>query len=107
MANLTPIAVLSRAWYGASIEEFRNADPDAVFGTLAKNPDFDLVMAQKGAWLEQIAFLQNNLVGLTGTLFLEFNIPRMGSRVDAVLLVGPVVFVVEFKVGEAAFDRAS
>jgi hypothetical protein len=38
---------------------------------------------------------------------LEFNIPRMGSRVDAVLLIGPVVFVVEFKVGEAAFDRAA
>jgi len=57
--------------------------------------------------LEQIAFLQKNLEGLTGTLFLEFNIPRMGSRVDAVLLIGPVVFVVEFKVGEASFDRAA
>jgi hypothetical protein len=107
VANLTPIAVSSRAWYGASIEEFRKSDPDAVFGTLAKNPDFDLVTTQKGAWLEQIAFLQSNLEGLTGSLFLEFNIPRMGSRVDAVLLIGPVVFVVEFKVGEAAFDRAA
>ena len=31
----------------------------------------------------------------------------MGSRVDVVLLIGPVVFVVEFKVGETAFDRAA
>jgi hypothetical protein len=31
----------------------------------------------------------------------------MGRRIDAVLLVGPVVFVVEFKVGEKRFDRAA
>lgn len=107
MANLTTTAVASRAWYGASIAEFRSADPDSVFGILAKNPEFDLATTQKEAWLEQIAFLQRNLEGLTGTLYLEFNIPRMGSRVDAVLLIGPVVFVVEFKVGEATFDRAA
>lgn len=97
----------SRAWYGASITEFRSADPDAVFGILAKNPDFDIATTQKEAWLEQIVFLRKNLEGLTGTLFLEFNIPRMGSRVDAVLLIGSAVFVVEFKVGEAAFNRAA
>lgn len=106
MATTTPAPGSSRAWYGASIEDFRKADPDAVFGILAKNPEFDLAATQKEAWLEQIAFLQKNLEGLTGTLFLEFNIPRMGSRVDAVLLIGPVVFVVEFKVGEAVFNRA-
>ena len=57
--------------------------------------------------MEEIAFLQKSLDGLNGTLYLEFNIPRIGSRVDVVLLVGPVVFVVEFKVGEATFDRAA
>lgn len=105
MANLQSTTATSRAWYSASIVEFQNAQPDLVFGVLAKNPDFDLAATQKGAWLEQIAFLQKNLDGLSGTLFLEFNIPRMGSRVDAVLLIGPVVFVVEFKVGKATFDR--
>ena len=44
---------------------------------------------------------------MSGTPYLEFDIPRMGSRVDVVLLIGPVVFVVEFKVGEAKFDRAA
>lgn len=89
------------------IPEFRSADPDAVFGVLAKNSDFDLVTNQKDAWLKQIAFLQQNLDGLEGTLYLEFNIPRMGSRVDLVLLIGSVVFVVEFKVGESTFERAA
>ncbi len=31
----------------------------------------------------------------------------MGRRIDAVLLIGPVVFAIEFKVGEASFDRAA
>jgi hypothetical protein len=101
------IPSMSRAWYGASIAEFRQADPDTVFGMLAKNPDFDLATTQKEAWLEQIAFLQKTLEGLTGTLFLEFNIPRMGSRVDAVLLLGSVIFIVEFKVGQSAFEQAA
>jgi hypothetical protein len=29
-----------------------------------------------------------------------FTIPRMGRRIDAVVIIGPVVFVLEFKVGE-------
>jgi hypothetical protein len=51
--------------------------------------------------------LQICLAGLTGSLFLEFNIPRMGRRIDAVLLIGPVVFVLEFKVGESVFERGA
>ena len=31
----------------------------------------------------------------------------MGRRIDTVLLIGPIVFVVEFKVGETSFDRAA
>ena len=97
----------SRAWYGASIAEFLQASSDSIFARLASNPEFTLLPTQKEAWLAQIAFLQVRLVGLTGSLFLEFNIPRMGRRIDAVILIGPVVYVVEFKVGETAFDRAA
>lgn len=76
-------------------------------GRLATNGDFALIQTQKAAWLAQIEFLQQCLGHLTGWLFLEFNIPRMGRRIDAVLLVGSVAFVVEFKVGESGFDRTS
>ncbi len=99
--------VLSRAWYGDSIAEFLRTQPDTIVGRLAKNSDFALLPAQKDAWLAEIALLQTHLVGLTGSLFLEFNIPRMGRRVDAVLLIGPIVFVIEFKVGESEFERAA
>ena len=55
----------------------------------------------------QLPILAKALHGLTGSLYLEFNIPRMGRRIDAVILTGPVVFVVEFKVGESTFDRTA
>jgi hypothetical protein len=97
----------SRAWYGATIAEFLRSPPDSVFAQLVANGEFALLTTQKDAWLAQIDFLQVHLAGLSGSLFLEFNIPRMGRRIDAVLLVGPVVFVVEFKVGETVFDRAA
>jgi hypothetical protein len=100
-------AVSSRAWYGASIAEFLQTQPDTIVGQLVRNGNFALLPTQKDAWLAQIGFLQDRLVGLVGALFLEFNIPRMGRRIDAVLLLGPVVFVIEFKVGESVFERAA
>src|SRR5687768_7053702 len=96
-----------RAWYGSSISEFLQTPADVVFAKLAANPEFALLTTQKAAWLAQIEFLRSQLVGLGGSVFLEFNIPRMGRRIDAVLVIGPVIFVVEFKVGESDFDRAA
>jgi hypothetical protein len=97
----------SRAWYSASIAEFLQTSPDTIVGRLSQNSGFSLLSTQTDAWLTQIALLQERLVGLTGAVFLEFNIPRMGRRIDAVLLIGPVVFVIEFKVGESVFERAA
>ena len=96
-----------RAWYSASIAVFLDSSADTIFAQLAKRNDFDLISTQRDAWIEQIQFLRSALNGLPGAIFLEFNIPRMGRRIDAVLLIGPVVFVVEFKVGEKEFERAA
>jgi hypothetical protein len=100
-------APASRAWYGASISQFLQTSPDTVLGRLAANGDYALLPTQRDAWVVQLQVLAASLEGLSGSLFLEFNIPRMGRRIDAVVLVGPVIFVIEFKVGETAFDRAS
>src|SRR5262249_49417457 len=91
--------ILSRAWYQGSIAEFLQTDTDSIIGRLAQNSDFTVLPAQMDAWLAQIRFLQSELIGIAGSLFMEFNIPRMGRRIDTVLLIGPIVFVVEFKVG--------
>jgi hypothetical protein len=98
---------LSRAWYSGSITDFLASHPDQVIGQLAKNGSFDLAITQRDAWLSQIAFLQSNLTGLDGLLLFEFNIPRMGRRIDAVILIGPIAFIIEFKVGETTFERSA
>ncbi len=98
---------LSRAWYNASITEFLQSRSDGIVGQLLTKSEFSVLSTQKDAWLAEIALLQDCLGGLTGTVYLEFSIPRMGRRIDAVLLIGPVVFVIEFKVGEGTFDRSA
>jgi schlafen family protein len=96
-----------RFWYGASIAEFRDASSEAVLGQLAFNCDFALIPTQRDAWLAQIEFLRSQLKDFSGSIFFEFNIPRMGRRIDVVLVVGPAIFAIEFKVGEKTFDRSA
>jgi len=100
-------ARVSRAWYAASISEFLGTDPERVIGCLVTNSDFAVLPTQRDAWMVQLDLLRDALTGLSGSLFLEFNVPRMGRRIDAVVIVGAVVFALEFKVGEDGFDRSA
>jgi hypothetical protein len=94
-----------RAWYGARISEFLDSDSDEVVKTLVINSDFPVLPTQRQAWVGQLDLLKRSVIGWEGGIFLEFSIPRMGRRIDTVLLVGSVCLVVEFKVGEDAFNR--
>ena len=98
---------IKRAWYSAPVSTFLEATPDSILGDLVRTSEFTLLTSQRDAWLEQVAILQHALTNLDGTLYLEFNIPRMGKRIDAVLVLGPAVFVIEFKVGEAGFAKSA
>ncbi len=97
----------ARAWYAASVEEFVGERASAVLGEIVSRCGYDIVADQNDAWRVEIEMLQGQLRGLAGSILFEFSIPRMGRRVDVVLLVGAVVFVVEFKVRSATFDRAA
>lgn len=97
----------TRAWYGSSIAGFSTTSAAEILGTLARNCGFTVLTTQRDAWLAQIDFLRERLRGLTGSLFFEFTVPRMGKRIDVVLLTGGVVFVIEFKIGSGSFDTAA
>lgn len=96
-----------RAWYSASIESFLKTPDEMVLGQLSASSQGDILASQMGAWRQQIPSLKRQLDGLTGSVLLEFTIPRMGRRIDTVVLVGPVVFTIEFKVGETEFGTAA
>lgn len=68
---------------------------------------FAVEEAQRDAWVKQIGILQQALQDIRGTVFFEYVVPRIGSRIDAVLISGPVIIVIEFKVGAKIFERAA
>jgi Uncharacterized conserved protein (DUF2075) len=97
-----------RSGYCAEIEAFKAADPQAILGELAKSQIGDLTPAQRDAWLAQIEVLHSAFAGLSsGMVLFEFLIPRMGKRADNLLLIDGLIFVIEFKVGAARFDRSA
>ncbi len=75
-----------------------------MFAQMALRNDLDLTAEQRQAWLQQAEILQSALAGRAGSIYLEFTIPRMGRRIDAVVVIGAVVFVLEFKVGAMMFE---
>ena len=98
------ISHMKRAYYSRNIPDFLTDDPDTILGQLARQSEFAVEQSQRDAWLAQIEGLKQALVGQPGTIYFEYAIPRMGKRVDVVLVIGPAIFVVEYKVGE---DRYS
>ncbi len=96
--------MINRAYYQSTIFDFLATSPDEILGVLASGNHFALDILQRNAWIEQIANLKSQLQGLSGEIFFEFVIPRMGKRVDVVLLIGGIVFVLEYKAGAKTYD---
>jgi len=87
------------AYCWAPVPSFLSADGASVLGILAASHAFALEEDQRAAWEEEIEILRGALGGVDGTLFLEFHVPRLGSRIDAVLVAASAVFPIEFKCG--------
>ncbi|MBK8974903.1 MAG: DUF2075 domain-containing protein [Planctomycetes bacterium] len=77
-----------------------------IVGQLARHSEFGAEQTQCDAWCVEVELLQQALRGVVGHLFLEFVVPRLGSRIDAVLVAGAAVVTIEFKVGASGFLRA-
>ncbi len=91
---------MKRAYYSNNVTDFLSDDPDSILGQLVRESHFAVEQSQRDAWLEQISGLKQSLANLCGSIYFEYAIPRMGKRVDVVLLAGAAVFVIEYKVGE-------
>jgi len=97
---------MKRAYYNSKISDFLNEDSKSVFGQLSLNyTNRSLEDLQKNAWVKQIEILKKELKGMNGSIYFEFQIPRMGKRVDNIIIVEDCVFVVEFKVGEDSYGK--
>jgi len=94
---------MRRAFYSDTISDFQKRNNDEILGKLAQGNDFSLEQTQRDAWLEEIRILKRVLHTYKGSIYFEYSIPRMGRRIDVVLIIGSVIFVIEFKVGEKEF----
>ena len=96
---------MSRYFYANTIENFINSDPNFVLGTLVRNSPFDITDLQRNAWEEEINLLKSILTGEKGQIIFEYDIPRLGKRIDVVLLLNGIVFALEFKVNSTEYIR--
>ncbi|AEU38369.1 DUF2075 domain-containing protein [Granulicella mallensis] len=100
-----------KAYYNEPISSFLKDDANRILGILTAEHHHALEEQQRWAWLQQISILEAALTDQQdGRIFLEFYIPRMGKRADALLIAKNIVFVIEFKAGASehtstAFDQ--
>lgn len=100
---------VSRAYYSSPLDTFLQNSADSVLGELTRNSGFSIELSQRDAWIRQIEILRQSLNSWAqaGHVFLEFVVPRMGRRIDVLVIIRNTVFVIEFKVGESQFTRAA
>ncbi|WP_167342008.1 DUF2075 domain-containing protein [Nonlabens sp. SY33080] len=97
---------MNRSYYNNSIFEFITEDKNSILGKLSLNhSNRQLEDLQKNAWVKQIEILKDQLSGLEGEIYFEFAIPRMGKRVDNIVIIKDSIFVIEFKVGETDYEN--
>ena len=77
----------------------------SILGTLHDNYHGEIPTQSNDAWKSEIELLQNVLMPWeyeNSQIIFEFDIPRLGKRIDVVLLLRGMIFCLEFKVGNRA-----
>ena len=99
---------MNRSYFSSTIEDFISTDENEILGTLTSSENiFSITPKTTYAWQGEISVIKNSLTGIDGYVHFEYAIPRMGKRVDVLMVIKNVVFVVEFKVGSDAYDASS
>ena len=100
---------MSRCLYNSSIEEFNNVCTESILGELVKHFHGVAPTTSIEAWDGEIAIMKGVLSSYAdreGKIIFEYDIPRLGKRIDVVLLLDGIIFCLEFKVGESKILEA-
>ena len=93
-----------RCLYESTIADFIHETDMHIFGSLNNNYHGDMRTTSREAWNDEIRIMKDNLSRLddmNGKIIFEYDIPRLGKRIDVTLLYKGIVFCIEFKVGES------
>ena len=99
----------ARCLYGSSFEEFNNKDASSILGVLCDKYHGVALTTTREAWKGEITIMKQVLSpfqGKDGRIIFEYDIPRLGKRIDVVLLFEGIIFCLEFKIGESQILEA-
>ncbi len=95
-----------RYYYADPVSTFIKKSTNEIFGEITFNDQFAADDLQKNTWKYEIDLLKKELSFIEdGFIIFEYTIPRIGSRVDNILLYNGLVFLLEFKVGEKNYPN--
>ena len=98
--------MINRYFYKSSLSDFIQDSLDVIFGKISRADEMDTASTQKYAWEQEIQIMKQVLhpfVNEQAEILFEYTIPRLGKRIDVVVLLRERIFVIEFKAGENEF----
>jgi hypothetical protein len=95
---------MARFYYHNKIQKFLGDSNSHILGEIVQRHEFSLEEQQKNSWNTQVVLLKRWLQNIDGDIIFEYSIPRMGKRIDCVLISGSALFAVEFKVGAQSYE---
>lgn len=96
--------MVKRSYYSNEIQSFLNQDNYSIFGEITTNDQFSAEDLQKNTWNREIEILKRELSQfLDGYIIFEYTIPRIGNRIDNIVIYKGIIFLLEFKVGEKKY----
>lgn len=96
-----------RFYYSDTISGFLEQTPETIIGSIVQTATHDINKKTTNSWVEEINTLKDALKEYKnrGSIYFEYNIPRMGRRADVIVLINDIVFILEYKTSEQSFSR--
>lgn len=96
-----------RYYYSDSITDFCNRSVLEIVGELTLASAHDINEETSQSWVSEIEVMRNAVSAFKnrGSLYFEYNIPRMGRRADVIAVIDGIIFVLEFKTSEQKFSH--
>ena len=94
----------TRCLYSNSFAGFLDESEASIYSIMDDNYHGDALTTTRETWKSEISIMRHILLQFhkyDGKIIFEYDIPRLGKRVDVVLLLNGIVFCLEFKVGES------
>lgn len=99
----------NRCLYYSTFSEFLQTDAPSIYYAIRTKYHGGAYDTTDEAWEEEIEVLQHVLLPWkdeNAHIIFEYDIPRLGKRIDVVLLLQGLIFCLEFKVGKKTCEQA-